>query len=154
MVNHKSLHVYVDYAHTPDALENVLRSLNKVRVDLRANNKIWTLFGCGGDRDKGKRPLMAAIAAKYSDRVMVTSDNPRTEEALQIINDVLEGFSPSQRKSAEVEVDRRKAIQKVLAQAQPGDVVLIAGKGHEDYQILGKEKIHFSDVEVAKEFLV
>lgn len=151
--NHKSLHVYVDYAHSPDALENVLKSLGRVRSDLKAHNKIWTVFGCGGDRDKGKRPLMAQIAARYSDRMMVTSDNPRTEDPLQIINDILEGFSATERKGAMVEVDRKKAIQKVISQAQPGDVILIAGKGHEDYQILGTEKIHFSDFEVAKEFL-
>jgi UDP-N-acetylmuramoyl-L-alanyl-D-glutamate--2,6-diaminopimelate ligase len=152
--NNRALHVFIDYAHSPDALENVLQALDKVRQDLHSHSQIWTVFGCGGDRDKGKRSLMARTAAKHSDFVMVTSDNPRTEEPMAIVSDILEGFSAEEKKKkVHVEVDRRKAIEKVFRLAKPHDVVLIAGKGHEDYQIIGTEKIHFSDFEVAEELL-
>ena len=152
--NQRTLNVFVDYAHSPDALENVLRALNKVRQDLGSHSHIWTVFGCGGDRDKGKRPLMAQKASALSDYVMVTSDNPRTEQPMAIVSDILEGFSLDERKNkVSTEVDRKKAIEKVFKMAKPHDVVLIAGKGHEDYQIIGTEKIHFSDFEVAEELL-
>ncbi|MEZ0392856.1 MAG: UDP-N-acetylmuramoyl-L-alanyl-D-glutamate--2,6-diaminopimelate ligase [Pseudobdellovibrionaceae bacterium] len=153
--NSRSLHVFVDYAHSPDALENVLKALNKVRTDLKSHSQIWTIFGCGGDRDKGKRPQMAEIAIRLSDFVMVTSDNPRTEDPYAIINDIMDGFTESERKKrVEMQVDRKKAIETVFKMAKPHDVILIAGKGHEDYQIIGKEKIHFSDFETAKELLL
>lgn len=152
--NSQSLNVFVDYAHTPDALENVLKALTQVRRDLKAHAQIWTVFGCGGDRDKGKRPLMAETAVKYSDFVMVTSDNPRTEDPRGIITDILSGVSVDDRKRKVMsEVDRKRALTHVFDNAKPHDVILIAGKGHEDYQILGAEKIHFSDFEIAKELL-
>lgn len=152
--NQKYLNVFVDYAHTPDALENVLRSLNHVKTEASSSAKIWTIFGCGGDRDKGKRPLMAQIAAKYSDRVYVTSDNPRTEDPTRIISDILAGFSEDDKQAKVfVEADRKKAIQTVINKASGNDVILIAGKGHEDYQIIGTQKNQFSDYEVAKEVL-
>jgi UDP-N-acetylmuramoyl-L-alanyl-D-glutamate--2,6-diaminopimelate ligase len=145
--NSKGLHVFVDYAHTPDALENVLKTLN----DIKGNQKIITVFGCGGDRDKGKRPLMSEIACKLSDHVVITSDNPRTESPEKIIEDIVEGCRSF--KNYEIEVDRKKAIEKALNIAKTGDAVLIAGKGHENYQIIGQTKHHFDDVEIAKGFL-
>ena len=149
--NSRQLNVLVDYAHSPDALENVLNSLVAVRQQSQAtHSRIITVFGCGGDRDKGKRPQMAAIAEKKSDVVIVTSDNPRTEDPMAIINDILAGFD---KMKPEVVVDRRLAIGRALQICEPQDVVLIAGKGHEDYQIIGTEKTHFSDVEVASEIL-
>jgi UDP-N-acetylmuramoyl-L-alanyl-D-glutamate--2,6-diaminopimelate ligase len=153
--NSKSLNVFVDYAHTPDAVESVLQALNQVRQQTNSHCQIWTVFGCGGDRDKGKRPLMAQKAIQGSDHVMVTSDNPRTEDPYSIISDIMDGFSEQQRKDrVMMEVDRKKAIEKVFKFAKPHDVILIAGKGHEDYQIIGTEKIRFSDYEIAKELLL
>lgn len=149
--NEKSVAVFVDYAHTPDALENVLIALHKIRQNIKSQGKIWTIFGCGGDRDKGKRPMMAAIAEKYSDFTVVTSDNPRTEQPQIIIDDILKGFNHSDKVLSFV--DRRIAINHVISQAKQGDVILIAGKGHEDYQILGTTKHHFSDFEEAEEAL-
>ncbi len=140
----------VDYAHTPDALENCLQTIHDVLPDDRTNT-IITIFGAGGDRDITKRPKMGAIAERLSDVIIVTSDNPRTEDPLKIINDVLEGISD--KKKAIVEPDRAKAIAKGISIAKSGDVVLIAGKGHEDYQVLGKEKIHFSDKEEVSKFI-
>ncbi|MFP5519114.1 MAG: UDP-N-acetylmuramoyl-L-alanyl-D-glutamate--2,6-diaminopimelate ligase [Bdellovibrionia bacterium] len=151
--NNQQRPVFVDYAHTPDALENVLNSIRKVRSLRGASNKIWTVFGCGGDRDKGKRPLMAQIAEKLSDFVMVTSDNPRTENPADIIKDILAGFSDPKSEKVTQEGDRSVAIQKVMNLAQPEDVILIAGKGHEDYQIIGSEKKFFSDYLEAKKNL-
>lgn len=144
--------VFVDYAHTPDALENVLRSLSEVRKKINVKNKIITLFGCGGDRDKSKRPIMAKAAAKYSDFIYITSDNPRTESAQAILEDIKEGL-PTDFKKYIIESDREKAIAAAIRLAGEQDVVLIAGKGHEDYQIIGTEKTHFSDVEVAQKYL-
>lgn len=144
--------VFVDYAHTPDALENVLNSIVQVRAESNLQNKIYTVFGCGGDRDKTKRPIMAKISAKLSDYVVVTSDNPRTENPEAIIHDICAGFSDGQ-KNFESVVDREQAIALALKKAQPGDVVLIAGKGHEDYQIIGTEKKYFSDFDVARKYL-
>ena len=150
--NNKNVSVFVDYAHSPDALENVLTALNKVRENLQSSARIWTIFGCGGDRDKGKRPLMAEMALKYSDEVVVTSDNPRTEDPQAIIKDIMVGVK-SQDKT-HVIVDRKEAIFETLKKVNEGDVVLIAGKGHEDYQIIGTQKFPFSDVEVAEEALL
>lgn len=140
----------VDYAHTPDALENCLQTIHNVLPEKRSN-KIITVFGCGGDRDKTKRPKMGAIAENLSDVVIVTSDNPRTEEPKNIIENILEGIS--RKESVLVEPDRRNAIAKGLSLAQNGDVILVAGKGHEDYQIIGKEKKHFSDKEEILKFI-
>lgn len=149
--NSKNIHVFVDYAHTDDALKSVLNALNHVRLQQNPSPKIITVFGCGGDRDKGKRPLMAQAAMAGSDHVILTSDNPRTEDPQQIIKDALQGVV--QRNNIHIEADRKKAIAEAISMARSGDVVLIAGKGHEDYQIIGTEKFPFSDVLVAKEFL-
>lgn len=151
--NVKGLSVFVDYAHSPDALENVLTALNKVRENLKSSARIWTVFGCGGDRDKGKRPLMAQMALKYSDKVVITSDNPRTEDPEAIIQDILAGVQNSEKEKTVTLPDRKQAIRETLKQAAEGDVVLIAGKGHEDYQIIGTQKFPFSDVKVAEEAL-
>ena len=134
--------VLVDYAHTDDALENVLTALRPLTT-----GSLRVLFGCGGDRDKTKRPRMAAIAQKLADAVYVTSDNPRTEMPLAIITDIVTGFGSEFRQAVIIEPDRRTAIERVLADARAGDVVLIAGKGHENYQIVGTTKHHFDDVE-------
>lgn len=144
--------VFVDYAHTPDALENVLKSLQSVRKSSKSNNKIITVFGCGGDRDKTKRPLMAEIAARLSDYTVITSDNPRTENPQAIIDDIVKGVPPLN-KNYQVEADRELAIKKAIEHAQNNDVILIAGKGHEDYQIIGTEKKYFSDFDIAKKYL-
>ena len=144
--------VFVDYAHTPDALENVLKSIQQIRKQTKLKNKIITVFGCGGDRDKTKRPLMAKIACELSDFVVITSDNPRTENPKAILTDIEKGI-PSGFTQFESEVDRERAIQMALNKAASGDVVLIAGKGHEDYQIIGTEKIKFSDFDVAQKYL-
>lgn len=151
--NDKDLSVFVDYAHSPDALENVLTSLNKVRENLQSEARIWTIFGCGGDRDKGKRPLMAQMALKYSDEVVITSDNPRTESPDAIIQDILTGVAATEKNKTTTIADRKEAIESTLKKARNGDVILIAGKGHEDYQIVGTQKFPFSDVKVAEEAL-
>ena len=138
----------VDYAHTPDALENVLRTIHEV-LDGK-EGKIITVCGAGGNRDKGKRPLMAQEAVRQSDRVIITSDNPRFEEPQDIINDMLSGLTPQQMKKVLSIVDRREAIRTACMMAQKGDVILIAGKGHEDYQEVKGVKHHFDDREVVK----
>ncbi|MBI3063677.1 MAG: UDP-N-acetylmuramoyl-L-alanyl-D-glutamate--2,6-diaminopimelate ligase [Deltaproteobacteria bacterium] len=166
VANDLGVTILVDYAHTPDALEKVLGAVRPVTP-----GKLITVFGCGGDRDRGKRPLMGEIAARLSDVVIVTSDNPRTEDPLAIVNEVeagvqktgLKKFQVLKRETLDsgpetergycVEADRRAAIRIALGSAKPGDSVLIAGKGHEDYQILGTKKIHFDDREVAREEL-
>lgn len=144
--------VFIDYAHTPDALENSLKSLLKVKTDAKLSSQVITVFGCGGDRDKTKRPKMAEIAARLSDYVFLTSDNPRTEDPMTILAEAEKGF-PAGFKNYIKEVDREKAIAQAIALAKPGDVILIAGKGHEDYQIIGTTKTHFSDYEVAEKYL-
>jgi UDP-N-acetylmuramoyl-L-alanyl-D-glutamate--2,6-diaminopimelate ligase len=136
--------VFVDYAHTDDALKNVLNTLRPL-----CEGRLIVLFGCGGDRDKTKRPRMAQVAEELGDIVVVTSDNPRTEAPGAIIEDILTGFSDKDRSCVMVEADRAKAIQLAVSQAKEGDIVLLAGKGHEDYQIIGNERIHFSDFEQA-----
>ncbi len=138
----------VDYAHTPDALANVLSTINEV---LRHRGQCWTVCGAGGNRDKGKRPLMAQEAVRNSDRVIITSDNPRNEDPQEIINDMLAGLSEDERRHVLSIVDRRKAIRTACMMAQPGDVILVAGKGHEDYQIIQGVKHHFDDHEIIKE---
>ncbi|MGH7794730.1 MAG: UDP-N-acetylmuramoyl-L-alanyl-D-glutamate--2,6-diaminopimelate ligase [Candidatus Binatia bacterium] len=166
IANDRGITILVDYAHSPDALEKVLGAVRPL-----TRGKLITVFGCGGDRDRGKRPLMGEIAAKLSDLVVLTSDNPRTEEPAAILDDVEAGvkrtvlkkfdFSglrfPVRKSGSErgyvLEVDRRKAIGVAIGMAIAGDLILIAGKGHEDYQILGVNKIHFDDREVAREEL-
>ena len=138
----------VDYAHTPDALENVLNAIHEV---LNGKGKVITVCGAGGNRDKGKRPLMAQEAVKQSDKVIITSDNPRFEEPQDIINDMLAGLDQKQMKKVVSIVDRREAIRTACMMAEKGDVILIAGKGHEDYQEIKGVKHHFDDKEVVKE---
>ena len=139
----------VDYAHTPDALENVLNAIHEV-LDGKGGQVI-TVCGAGGNRDKGKRPLMAQEAVKQSDRVIITSDNPRFEEPQDIINDMLAGLDQKQMKKVVSIVDRKEAIKTACMLAQKGDVILIAGKGHEDYQEIKGVKHHFDDREVVRE---
>ncbi|MBM4338615.1 MAG: UDP-N-acetylmuramoyl-L-alanyl-D-glutamate--2,6-diaminopimelate ligase [Deltaproteobacteria bacterium] len=160
VANQKSIHVIVDYAHTHDALERVLLDLRDTLVNgSRTRGKIITVFGCGGDRDRTKRPRMGEVAGKYSDLVVLTSDNPRTEDPIAIIEEVEEGFQilslekldrngveAWRSKKGYLKVpDRREAIRVAIQLAQPEDTVLIAGKGHEDYQIIGKKKTPFDD---------
>ena len=144
----KGVTAVIDYAHTPDALENVLQTINEV---LNGRGQCWTVCGAGGNRDKGKRPLMAKAAARMSDRVIITSDNPRNEEPQDIINDMLAGLDSEDLQKTLRIVDRREAIRTACMMAQSGDVILIAGKGHEDYQIVKGVKHHFDDHEVIRE---
>jgi UDP-N-acetylmuramoyl-L-alanyl-D-glutamate--2,6-diaminopimelate ligase len=148
----KGFTVIIDYAHTPDALEKCLNAIH----DLKQQNKpesgrIITVFGAGGNRDKTKRPKMGKIASDLSDVVIITSDNPRTEDPYQIIMEVTAGIK--ERTEYIQEIDRKRAIEKAINLARPGDVILLAGKGHEGYQIIGTEKIHFSDREVVTSLL-
>ncbi|MCR4919789.1 MAG: UDP-N-acetylmuramoyl-L-alanyl-D-glutamate--2,6-diaminopimelate ligase [Prevotella sp.] len=150
----------VDYAHTPDALNNVLQAIHEVLQGSRAVGRqsehkaqVITVCGAGGNRDKGKRPLMAQEAVRQSDRVVITSDNPRFEDPQDIINDMLAGLTPQQRKSVLVIADRREAIRAACMMAERGDVVLVAGKGHEDYQEIRGVKHHFDDHEVIREVI-
>ncbi len=138
--------VFVDYAHSPDAFENVLSSVRALIP--RGQARILTVFGCGGDRDKGKRPLMAVSTEKYSDEVFLTSDNPRTEDPEKILDEISEGLTQKFHRIT----DRKRAIETALVSARPNDAVLILGKGHEDYQIFGTQKVHFSDQEVVREW--
>ena len=138
----------VDYAHTPDALENVLKAIHEV---LNGKGEVITVCGAGGNRDKGKRPIMAQEAVKQSDKVIITSDNPRFEEPQDIINDMLAGLTPQQMKKVISIVDRREAIRTACMLAKKGDVILIAGKGHEDYQEIKGVKHHFDDKEIVHE---
>lgn len=138
----------VDYAHTPDALVNVLNAIHEV---LRGNGRVITVVGAGGNRDKGKRPLMAQESVKQSDKVVITSDNPRFEEPQDIINDMLAGLTKEDMKKVISIVDRKEAIRTACMLAQPGDVILVAGKGHENYQEVKGVKHHFDDKEILKE---
>ncbi len=137
----------VDYAHTPDALENVLKTIQ----DINEKGRVIIIFGCGGDRDKTKRPKMGAIASTLSDIVIVTSDNPRTEDPQAIVEDILDGVPKNKSNSIFVNLDRYQAIKMGVQLAQDGDIVLVAGKGHEDYQILSSGKIHFDDYLILQE---
>lgn len=141
VIDHKV--IVVDFAHTPDALENALKTLAEIK-----SNRLITVFGCGGDRDSSKRPVMGKIAEKYSDKVIVTSDNPRTEDPVSIIKDITAGMA------IEVDAisDRRAAIYSAIHDAKAGDIILIAGKGHEKTQIIGTEEFLFDDMEVAKSY--
>lgn len=147
----KGFTAIVDYAHTPDAVANVLQAIREV---VGTRGSIITIVGAGGNRDKGKRPIMAKEAALRSDRLILTSDNPRDEEPADIIRDMEEGLDIEGRKKTLSIADRREAIRTAAAIAQPGDVILIAGKGHEDYQEIKGVKHHFDDREVVKEFLL
>jgi UDP-N-acetylmuramoyl-L-alanyl-D-glutamate--2,6-diaminopimelate ligase len=140
----------VDYAHTPDALNNVLDTISKIRT---GNEKVITVVGCGGDRDKTKRPLMAQIATKGSDQTIITSDNPRTENPQAIIDDMLNGLDPNQLRKSLTILDREQAIKAAAALAEPGDIILVAGKGHETYQDINGVKHHFDDVEILENLL-
>jgi UDP-N-acetylmuramoyl-L-alanyl-D-glutamate--2,6-diaminopimelate ligase len=140
--------VLVDYSHTPDSLENALRAARAV-----CRGKVLLVFGCGGDRDRGKRPIMGGIAARLADAAVVTSDNPRSEDPQAIIDEILVGIPDGARGRIAVEADRRAAIDLALADARAGDVVLIAGKGHESGQIIGDQRIPFLDSDVAGEWL-
>jgi UDP-N-acetylmuramoyl-L-alanyl-D-glutamate--2,6-diaminopimelate ligase len=163
--NQRGISILVDYAHTPDALERALALLKPL-----TKGRLIAVFGCGGDRDRGKRPLMGEAAARLSDVAVLTSDNPRSEDPLKILEEVETGVRQTGMKKLRdskpgtrnpepetgfyfVEPDRRAAIRLALSRARAGDLVLIAGKGHEDYQILGAKKIHFDDREVAREEL-
>lgn len=160
--NKENIRVFVDYAHTPDALENVLLALRE-----SVEGRIITIFGCGGDRDRGKREIMGEISGRYSDVTIITSDNPRTENPDAIINEIEKGIIRAGVKKVDSEnilfcstksyttlADRKKAIELGLKIAKKYDTVLIAGKGHEDYQIIGTEKLHFSDKEIAERFFM
>lgn len=143
----RKLSVIIDYAHTPDALENVLKTLR----DIGPKQHIICLFGCGGDRDKTKRPEMAAVSEKYADRIFVTSDNSRTEKTENILEDIRKGFSNKGLAKALFISDRKEAIRTAITLAPEGSVILLAGKGHETYQIIGTEHRHFDEREIVNE---
>lgn len=142
--------VIVDYAHTPNGMENVLESAKALVPD---SGKLICVFGCGGDRDVTKRPQMGKIAEKLCDKIIITSDNPRTEDPQQIITDILTGINELNAKKTVVETDRAIAIEQAIVNSSPTDVIVIAGKGHEDYQIVGEKKFHFDDREEARKAL-
>jgi UDP-N-acetylmuramoyl-L-alanyl-D-glutamate--2,6-diaminopimelate ligase len=144
--NEHGLTVVVDYAHAPDPLEKALEMLRTI-----CSGKLVCVFGCGGDRDRGKRPIMGSIAERLADRVIVTSDNPRTEDPETIINEIFKGIQD--RSKVRRIADRRQAIAAAIEELEPADILLIAGKGHEDYQIIGTTKLPFDDREVARENL-
>jgi len=151
VLNDLGIKVFIDYAHTPDALQKVLSSIKELSY-----SRIILVFGCGGDRDRGKRPLMGRVGAELADWVIITSDNPRTEDPMTIVKEIEQGIKAlgkSKNVNYTIEIDRKRAIELALRNAKSGDVVLIAGKGHEDYQIIGNKKIHFSDKEVAMEII-
>ncbi len=135
--------IVIDYAHTDDALDNVLKALRPI-----TKGRLRVVFGCGGDRDRGKRPRMAAVAERGADDLYITSDNPRSEDPQRILNDIVEGLADG--RVALVDADRRAAIRRAVADCRPGDTLLIAGKGHENYQIVGDQRLAFDDVDVAR----
>lgn len=145
IVKYKDNTIFIDYAHTPDAMEKVLRSVKEFK-----KNKVFTIFGCGGDRDKFKRSIMGNIASIYSDKVIITNDNPRTENEDDIISDIVSGIKTD---NYEIVKNRKDAIIKGVSYLDKNDILLILGKGHEDYQIIGNEKKHFSDLEVLKDII-
>jgi len=138
----------VDYAHTDDALENLIRTAR----ELNSKGRIITVFGCGGSRDRTKRPIMGELSGRLSDLSILTSDNPRQEDPLKIISDIVVGMQKTSGKYM-IEPDRAKAIHLAIEEAREGDMVLLAGKGHEDYQIFADRTIHFDDREVARQAL-
>lgn len=145
IVKYKDNTIFIDYAHTPDAMEKVLKSVNEFK-----KNRVFTVFGCGGDRDKFKRSIMGNIASIYSDKVIITNDNPRTENEDDIISDIVSGIKID---NYEIVKNRKDAIIKGVSYLDKNDILLILGKGHEDYQIIGNEKKHFSDLEVLKDII-
>ncbi|CAM4396833.1 UDP-N-acetylmuramoylalanyl-D-glutamate--2,6-diaminopimelate ligase [Pedobacter westerhofensis] len=148
--NAKQIIGIVDYAHTPDAVQNVLSTIQDIR---KGTEQVITVIGCGGDRDKTKRPVMAQVACDWSDKVILTSDNPRTEDPLEILKEMEAGVSPTNRRKTLTIADRREAIKTACHLARPGDIILIAGKGHEKYQDINGVKHHFDDKEVLTEQL-
>lgn len=139
--------IIVDYAHTPDALENVMSTVNETRTK---NETFWVLVGCGGNRDAQKRPKMAKVACRLADRVVLTSDNPRNEDPNKIIEDMESGIEPQFFSKYSKIPDRQEAIKNVLANSHSGDIILIAGKGHENYQEIKGERFYFDDMEITK----
>ena len=150
IVSDTKITAIVDYAHTPDALENVLRTIETIRT---SNEQLITVVGCGGDRDKTKRPVMAHIASSLSDRVIFTSDNPRSEIPEAIIEDMEKGVEPQNYKKTVAVVDRKQAIKIACQLAKPNDIILIAGKGHETYQEIKGVRHDFDDMKTVKELL-
>jgi UDP-N-acetylmuramoyl-L-alanyl-D-glutamate--2,6-diaminopimelate ligase len=144
------INAIVDYAHTPDALKNVLETINAIRSH---NEQLITVIGCGGDRDKAKRPKMGNIAASLSDQVVFTSDNPRGEDPESIIREIEKGVRPENYSKTVSVTDRMQAIKTACALAKEGDIILVAGKGHETYQIMGDERIDFDDFRITSEIL-
>jgi UDP-N-acetylmuramoyl-L-alanyl-D-glutamate--2,6-diaminopimelate ligase len=138
----------VDYAHTPDALVNVLETVKKLK---KGHEQVITVVGCGGDRDRTKRPVMGGVACEHSDKVIFTSDNPRTEDPLQILTDMEEGLNAAAKRKFISIPDRKQAIKTAISMAGPEDIVLVAGKGHEKYQDINGVKHHFDDKEVLVE---
>ncbi|MBO6044422.1 MAG: UDP-N-acetylmuramoyl-L-alanyl-D-glutamate--2,6-diaminopimelate ligase [Bacteroidales bacterium] len=143
----RGISAIIDYAHTPDAMENVLKTLR----DIEPAKQLICLFGCGGDRDKTKRPEMAKVAEEYADRIIVTSDNSRTERTEDIMEDIRKGFTPAGQAKAIFIADRKEAIRTAILTAEEGATILLAGKGHETYQIIGREKRHFDEKEIVEE---
>jgi UDP-N-acetylmuramoyl-L-alanyl-D-glutamate--2,6-diaminopimelate ligase len=150
MVSNDKITAIVDYAHTPDALENVLNTINDVRTN---NEQLITVVGCGGDRDRTKRPLMANIATKMSNKVILTSDNPRSENPIDIIADMEKGVEAQNQKKTLTIVDRKQAIKTACQLASANDIILIAGKGHETYQEVNGVRHDFDDMKIVKELL-
>ena len=140
----------IDYAHTPDAVENVINTINEIR---KPGSRLITIVGCGGNRDKGKRPMMASLAKHGSDRLLLPSDNPRDEEPTDILNDMIAGLTEAEQRDTLIIEDREMAIRTACMMAEAGDVILVAGKGHEDYQIIKGVKHHFDDHEVVRKYM-
>jgi UDP-N-acetylmuramoyl-L-alanyl-D-glutamate--2,6-diaminopimelate ligase len=150
IVSNSNITAIVDYAHTPDALENVLKTINDIRTK---NEQLITVVGCGGNRDKAKRPIMAGIATELSDKVILTSDNPRNEDPEVIIKEMEQGVAPQNYKKSLSITDRKQAIKTACQLAQPNDIILIAGKGHETYQEIQGVRHDFDDMQIVKELL-
>jgi len=150
LISDEKITAIVDYAHTPDALKNVLETINSIRTK---NEELITVVGCGGDRDKTKRPVMGNIASTLSTKVIITSDNPRSEVPETIINEIESGVEPQNVKKVVSIVDRRQAIKTACQLAKPNDIILIAGKGHETYQEIKGERFDFDDFKIVQEFL-
>ncbi|MBC7493975.1 MAG: UDP-N-acetylmuramoyl-L-alanyl-D-glutamate--2,6-diaminopimelate ligase, partial [Flavobacterium sp.] len=150
IISNQKITAIVDYAHTPDALENVLNTINNIRTK---NEQLITVIGCGGDRDKAKRPIMAQIASNLSDKLIITSDNPRSENPETIIAEMEVGVEPQNFKKMLSIQDRKQAIKTACQFAKSGDIILIAGKGHENYQEIKGVRHHFDDMEQVTEFL-
>ena len=150
IISNGKITAIVDYAHTPDALENVLKTINDIRTK---NEQLITVVGCGGDRDKTKRPVMAGIASDLSDKIIITSDNPRSENPETIIEEMERGVAPQNYKKTVSIIDRKQAIKAACQLAQANDIILIAGKGHETYQEINGVRHDFDDMKIVKEML-